>query len=242
MPHQVIYRDTVHLLREVSRIAHAYEGYARNSYIVEGSRRLASMIERGFWPEETWHWIASSIVPNYRGYRYLSEYIHNHFDADFESLLQELLSDLYSVSQRYTPERDGVPNLEFQRIFTTPEDEFVTLFPGDNSNYSYRETLAHENISEPEYSNDSNSDVDSDSDEELDALWEENTGSNMVFLGLAEDDFINPEDAPEYEQYPSPLPLYENRYRDELLLSDEPPIYSEFSLEMMLMSMTRSLA
>lgn len=223
MPRPVIYRDTVHLLREVSRIAHAYEGYASNSYIVEGSRRLASMIERGFWPEETWHWIASSIVPNYRRYRYLSEYIHNHFDADFESLLQELLSNLYSVSRRYTPERDGVPNLELQRIFTTPEDAFITFFPGDNSNYSYREILAHESISEPEYSSDSDSDSDVDSD-------------------TSEDDFIDPENAPEYERCAGPLPLYENRYRDKLLLSDEPPVYSEFSLEVMLMSMARSLA
>src|ERR1051325_5893826 len=208
MPH---YRDIVHLFREVSRIACNYEGYSRYSYIVEGSRRLASMIERGFFPEENCHWIAKSILPTNRTHLALIRATEYHFDADFACLMRNLVIKVHEITQSYTPEREGVSNRHFQRIITTPGEEFTTFFPGNSSNYSDREILAQVNASDPE---------DSDTDEE--------------------DDFIDPENAPAYEQYDGPLPLYENRHRDELLESDSSPEYLEFSLEMMLQYMARN--
>jgi hypothetical protein len=217
------YRDIIHLFREVSRIAFNYEGYTRNSFIVEGSRRLASMIERGFFPEEYCHWIAKCIVPHRRYCLGLFRAINHHFDASFAELIRNLVVSLYDVTRNYTPEREGTDNPNFCRIITTPSEQFTTFFPGDIGTYSYREILAEENISEPEYSSDTES------------------GSNSDIDSEDEDDFIDPENPPEYDQSIDPLPLYENRCQDELL-AEGPPIYSEFSLRVMLMSMVRSLA
>ena len=50
---------------------------------------------------------------------------------------------------------------------------------------------------------------------------------------------IDPEGSPEYEEFPDPPPLYENIHQDELLV-DALPLYSEFSLRTMQMSMDRS--
>ena len=217
MPH---YRDIVHLFREVSRIAYSYEGYSRYSYIVEGSRRLASMIERGLFPEENCHWIAKSILPTNTTHLALIRATEYHFDADFACLMRNLIIKLHEIIQSYTPEREGFSNQHFQRIITTPSEQFTTFFPGNNSNYLYREILAQENVSDLE---DSGTDSDTDSE-----------------YTDEEDDFIDPENAPAYEQYDGPLPLYENRHRDELLESDSPPEYSEFSLRMMLQYMARN--
>src|ERR1043165_8864311 len=217
MPH---YRDIVHLFREVSRIACYYEGYSRYSYIVEGSRRLASMIERGFFPEENCHWIAKSILPTNRTHLALIRATEYHFDADFACLMRNLVIKLHEITQSYTPEREGSFNWHFQRIITTPSEQFTTFFPGNSSNYSYREILAQENVSDLE---DSGTDSDTDSE-----------------YTDEEDDFIDPENAPAYEQYDGPLPLYDNRHRDELLESDSSPEYSEFSLRMMLQYMARN--
>ena len=200
------YRDIIHIFREVSRIAYEYEGYNRNSYIVEGSRRLASMIEGGFFPEENCHWIAKSILPHNRYHIRLFYAINHHFDASFAELMQILVHSLVDVTRNYTPEREGMDNPYFHRIFTTPGEQFTTFFPG----------------------NASNSEFESDSDSEIDSE--------------DEDDFIDPENAPAYEQYDGPLPLYENIHQDELLLEGPPPIYSEFSLRMMRLSMERGLA
>src|ERR1700761_2865348 len=159
------YRDIIHLFREVSRIAYEHEGYARDSYIVEGSRRLASMIERGFFPEENCHWIAKCIVPHSRYRLGLIHAIGYHFDADFACLMGILITKLYEVTCNYTPEREGTDNSHFVRIITTPSEQFTTFFPGNNNNYSDREILAQENISEPEYGSDTDSEyTDDDTD------------------------------------------------------------------------------
>lgn len=197
------YRDTIHLFREVSRIAYNYEGYDRDSYIVRGSRRLADMIEGGLFPEENCHWIAKCILPHSRYHLGLIRAINHHFDASFAELMRNLVINLYDATQNYIPEREGVDNPYFHRIITTPSEQFTTFFPREDS----------------EDESDSYSDLDTDD----------------------EDDFIDPENPPEYDRSIDPLPLYENRYQDELL-AEGPPIYSEFSLRMMLMSMVRSLA
>src|SRR5687767_13600822 len=106
--------------------------------------------------------------------------------------MKELIVKLYEVTCNYIPEREGVDNHHFHRIITTPSEQFTTFFPGNNNNYSYREVLAQENVSEPEDSSDTDSSSDSDIDSE------------------DEDDFIDPESAPEYERHSGPLPLYEN--------------------------------
>ena len=225
------YRDIVHAFRQVSRIAYEYEGYARNSYIVEGSRRLASMIERGFFPEENCHWIAKCILPHNIYHFGLFRAINHHFDASFAELIHILVFKLYVVTRDYTPEREGTDNPHFRRIITTPSEPFTTFFPGDTiDNYTDREALAHENVSDLELESASGSSASDTSDSDTSDSEED------------EDDFIDPENAPEYEQHPGPLPLYENRHQDELLLEDDPPIYSEFSLRMMQLSMERSLA
>ena len=214
------HRDISHAFREVSRIAYEFEGYNRNSFIVEGSRRLASMIERGFFPEETCHWIAKSILPHNRCHLGLLHAIEYHFDPDFAEVMRLLVFKLSEVARTYIPEREGTDNPNFSRIITTPSRQFTTFFPGNTiDNYSDMEAQAYENILEQsDFSSNTSSDTDSDGD-----------------------DLIDPENAPEYEQYAGSLPLYENRHQDELLLSDESPVYSEFSLEMMLLTMERSL-
>src|SRR5581483_1208892 len=47
------------------------------------------------------------------------------------------------------------------------------------------------------------------------------------------------DEVPEYEEFSNPPPLYENIHQDELLV-DALPLYSEFSLRTMQMSMDRS--
>src|ERR1044072_4529832 len=241
MPH---YRDIVHLFREVSRIACNYEGYSRYSYIVEGSRRLASMIERGFFPEENCHWIAKSILPTNRTHLALIRATEYHFDADFACLMRNLVIKLHEITQSYTSEREGSFNRHFQRIITIPSEQFTTFFPGNSSNYSYRKILAQENVSDLE-----DSGTDSDTDSEYTDDFDNDSHREILAQGGAldseddtdeEDDFIDPENAPAYEQYDGPLPLYENRHRDKLLESDSPPEYSEFSLRMMLQYMARN--
>jgi hypothetical protein len=136
--------------------------------------------------------------------------------------MKELIVMLYEVTRNYIPEREGIDNSHFCRIITTPGEQFTTFFPGNN--YSDREALMGENISEPEYGNDTDSEADS-----------EYTSSED------EDDFIDPENAPEYERYEGPLPLYERRDNDRLLDAGL-PLYSEFSLRTMLWSMAKSIA
>ena len=223
------YRDIIHAFREVSIIAREYEGYSNTSFIVEGTRRLASMIERGFFPEETCHWIAKCIIPHNRYHLGLFRAIDYHFDPIFAELMRILVCKLLEVTRNYTPEREGGDNPHFCRIITTPSEQFTTFFPGDTiNNYSVSEALAVENVLDLELESDSDSDYDSDIDDS-DTSEDEN-------------DFIDLENAPAYERHPGPLPLYESRHQDELLDAGPTPVYSEFSLRMMQLSMERSLA
>src|SRR5687768_6357062 len=126
------YRDIIHLFRAVSNIAYNYEGYDRNSFIVEGSRRLASVIERSFFPEDNCYWIAKCILPHSRYRLSLIRAINHHFDASFAELMHNLVIDLYDITRNYTPEREGADNPYFCRIITTPNEQFTTFFPEDS--------------------------------------------------------------------------------------------------------------
>jgi len=216
------YNELADLLREIAMKLYVYNGYALDSFVVAGSVRLAMLIDTGLFPAENCHWVAKSIVPNINVYTSLIHIIEQRFDVIPACIMYNLLDQLFIISLDYQPEREGIPNPEFRRIFSTPEEEFTTFFSNnienidDFNNDSHREILSHGGTLD-----DSDSDPeDSDTDEE--------------------DDFIDPENAPAYEQYEGPLPLYENRHRDELLESDSSPEYSEFSLEMMLQYMARN--
>jgi len=216
------YNELADLLREIAMKLYVYNGYALDSFVVAGSVRLAMLIDTGLFPAENCHWVAKSIVPNINVYTSLIHIIEQRFDVIPACIMYNLLDQLFIISLDYQPEREGIPNPEFRRIFSTPEEEFTTFFSNnienidDFNNDSHREILSRGGTLD-----DSDSDPeDSDTDEE--------------------DDFIDPENAPAYEQYDGPLPLYENRHRDELLESDSSPEYSEFSLEMMLQYMARN--
>ncbi len=216
------YNELADLLREIAMKLYVYNGYALDSFVVAGSVRLAMLIDTGLFPAENCHWVAKSIVPNINVYTSLMHNIEQRFDVIPACIMYNLLDQLFIISLDYQPEREGIPNPEFRRIFSTPEEEFTTFFSNiienidDFNNDSHREILSRGGTLD-----DSDSDSeDSDTDEE--------------------DDFIDPENAPAYEQYDGPLPLYENRHRDELLESDSSPEYSEFSLEMMLQYMARN--
>ena len=216
------YNELADLLREIAMKLYVYNGYALDSFVVAGSVRLAMLIDTGLFPAENCHWVAKSIVPNINAYTSLIHNIEQRFDVMPACIMYNLLDQLFIISLDYQPEREGIPNPEFRRIFSTPEEEFTTFFSNnienidDFNNDSHREILSRGGTLD-----DSDSDPeDSDTDEE--------------------DDFIDPENAPAYEQYEGPLPLYENRHRDELLESDSSPEYSEFSLEMMLQYMARN--
>jgi hypothetical protein len=199
------YREACEILNVISMTG-ALENYNPNSYIVKGAFQLANMIINSIFPEETCHWIAESITSNNSWNQYI--YIINE---DLRHLFRRLMGILLRTVRDYSPEREGIPNPEFVKIITTPEDEFVTFFPGnididDFDNDSHREILVQGNALDSEDESDNYPDLDTDD----------------------EDDFIDPENSPEYELYSEPLPRYEYRNNDKLLDAGI-PLYSEFS-------------
>ena len=219
------YQDIVHMLREVSRNAYRWDGYAINSIIVAGSSHLAELIDSGLFPAENCHWIAKSIVPDLRTFRILRGVIHRRFDAMPAGMMSNLLCELFVIARDYQPEREGIPNPDFQRIFTQADMEFSTFFPNDTDDFdneAHREILAQGGA------------TDSDSDEDYIGIEEEDINS--------EDDFIDPENPPEYELYPAKTaPRYEDRNRDTLLDAGL-PLYSEFSWIRTMLCRVQSLA
>jgi hypothetical protein len=139
-------------------------------------------------------------------------YIRNE---NLQTLLHILFGILLRTVRDYSPESEGISNPEFIKIITTPEDEFVTFFPRniDFDNDSHREILEDESDYYP--------DLDTDTDDE--------------------DDFIDPENSPEYELYSEPPPRYEERSSD-ILLDAGVPLYSEFSWIRAMLFRAESLA
>jgi hypothetical protein len=209
------YNELADLFREISMKLYMYNGYALDSFVVAGLVRLAVLIDTGLFPAENCHWVAKSIVPNISAYTSLMDIIEQRFDVGPTSIMYSLLDQLCIISLDYQPEREGIPNPEFRRIFSTPEEEFTTFFSSnienidDFDNDSHREILSHGGTLD-----------DSDSDSDLEVIYDSDYDS--------EDDFIDPENPPEYSQYSEPPPKYEERNRD-VLLDAGVPLYSEFS-------------
>ena len=213
------YREACEILNIISMTG-AIENYSPNSYIVKGTFQLSNMIINSIFPEETCHWIAESITsgPSWYQYRYI-------INEDLRHLFRSLMGILLRTVRDYSPEREGIPNPEFVKIITTPEAEFVTFFPGNNididdfDNDSHREILVQGNALDSEDESDNYPDLDTDD----------------------EDDFIDPENSPEYELYSGPLPRYEERNYDTLLDAGL-PLYSEFSWIRAMLFRAESLA
>ena len=211
------YREACEIINAISMTG-ALENYSPNSYIVEGAFQLANIIINSLFPEETCYWIAESITSDSSWYRYI--YIINE---DLRHLFRSLMGILLRTVQDYSPESEGIPNPEFIKIITTPEDEFATFFPGnididDFDNDSHREILAQGAL---------------DSEDESDYYPDLDTDD--------EDDFIDPENSPDYELYSEPPPRYEKR-NSYILLDAGVPLYSEFSWIRAMLFRAESLA
>src|ERR1051325_11466397 len=142
------YNELADLLREIAMKLYVYNGYALDSFVVAGSARLAMLIDTGLFPAENCHWVAKSIVPNINAYTSLIHIIEQRFDVIPACIMYNLLDQLFIISLDYQPEREGIPNPEFRRIFSTREEEFTTLFSNNIENID--ELL--ESDSSPEYS------------------------------------------------------------------------------------------
>lgn len=223
------YSELADLLREISMKLYMYNGYALDSFAVAGSVRLAMLIDTGLFPAENCYWVAKSIVPDINAYTSLMHIIEQRFDVVPACIMYNLLDHLCIIALDYQPEREGIPNPEFRRIFSTPEEEFTTFFSNnienidDFDNDSHREILSH-----------GGGDSDSDEDSDLEVNYDSDYDS--------EDDFIDPENPPEYIRYSEPLPRYEERNQDTLLDAGPLPLYSEFSWIRMMLFRAQSLA
>ena len=210
------YNELADLLREISMKLYMYNGYALDSFVVAGSVRLATLIDSGLFSAENCHWVAKSIVPDINVYTSLMHIIEQRFDAEPACIMYNLLDQLFIIALNYQPEREGISNPEFRRIFSASEAEFTTFISNnignidDFDNDSHREILSHGGTLD-----------DSDSDSDLEVNYDSDYDS--------EDDFIDPENPPEYSQYPEPPPRFEERNRNTLLDAGVPPLYFEFS-------------
>jgi hypothetical protein len=221
----LLHQEICALFYDISLIAKWRCRYPPNSFIVRGSELLGEMITRTPFPEETVHRIAKSMLTD----EYYTRLLDEIFDRKLLRQVNQLIAKLANFYENYTPEFEGISNTQFERVFTTPYDEFITFYPNNNieaiddfDNESHQEILAQEGALE---------DSEDDSDDDLPDLDYDTDN----------DDFIDPENSPEYAQYSEPPPRYEERNRDRLLDAGI-PLYSEFSWVRTMLYRMESLA
>lgn len=202
-------------------------GYHENSNIVKGPRYLADVIVNDSFSELSCNYVAWAITSAIIYDSAFPQYISSTFPRDVGDCFKVIIDDLFERSDHIDIENawiydpNGINHLEF-RVIVSNLGAFDILIilreRGVEIMYIEIDDDSDENGSNGDDSDEDGGEDDSDRDE---------------------DDFIDLENPPEYQRFPDPPPLYENIYQDELLIPGL-PIYSEFSLRIMQITINRS--